>query len=118
MQSFYAAKIEQLPNEIKDLRSSVGTLKQSRQTKPRNTQQSENHLCNKLIIFRIHENQNQLWRIEAMNGGKQVVSIFEQIMGLKNVVIHDCFRLGKLVNGKNRPIVVKIDNAWTISTVF
>ena len=49
---------------------------------------------------------------------KQVVSIFEQIMGLKDVVFHDCFRLGKLVNVKNRPIVVKIDNAWTFRAIF
>ena len=39
-------------------------------------------------------------------------------MGLKKVVIHDCFRSGKLVNEKNRPIVVKIDNAWTFRTIF
>ena len=113
------AKIEQLQNEIKDLKSSVGSLKQNSQPKPQYNQQSENHMSDKLIIFGIQENQDQISRIEAMNTDKkQVVSIFEQIMGLKDVVIHDCFRLGKLVNEKNRPVVVKIDNAWTFRTIF
>ena len=39
-------------------------------------------------------------------------------MGLKDVVIHDCFRLGKPINEKNRPVVVKNDNAWTFRTIF
>ena len=76
-------------------------------------------MSDKLIIFGIQENQDQISRIEAMNADKkQVVSIFEQILGLKNVVIHDCCRLGKLVNEKNRPIRMKIDNAWTFRTTF
>ena len=109
------AKIEQLQNEIEDLKSSAGSLKQNGQAKSQYNQQSENNMSDKLIIFGIQENQDQISRIKAMNADKkQVVSIFEQLMGLKNVVIHDCFRLGKQVNEKNRPIVVKIDNAWTI----
>ena len=76
-------------------------------------------MSDKLKIFGIQENQDHISRIEAMNADKkQVMSIFEQIMGLKNVVIHDCFRLGKLVNEKNRHIVVKIHNAWTFRTIF
>ena len=76
-------------------------------------------MSDKLILFGIQENQDQISRIEVMNTDKkQVVSIFEQVMGLKNVVIHDCFRLGKLVNEMNRPVVVKIDNAWTFRTIF
>ena len=110
------AKIEQLQNEIEDLKSSVGSLKQNSQAKSQYNQQSENNMSDKLIIFGI---QDQISRIEAMNADKkQVVSIFEQLIGLKNVVIHDCFRLGKQVNEKNRPIVVKIDNAWTFRTIF
>ena len=76
-------------------------------------------MSDKLIIFGIQENQNQISRIEAMNADKkQVESIFEQIVGLKNIVNHDCFRLGKLANEKSRPIVVKIDNSWTFRTIF
>ena len=76
-------------------------------------------MSDKLITFGTQENQDQISRIEAMNADeKQVVSIFEQIMELKDVVIHDCFRLRKLVNEKNRPVVVKIENAWTFRTIF
>ena len=39
-------------------------------------------------------------------------------MGLKISVIHDCFRLGKLVNEKNTPILLKIHNAWIFRTIF
>ena len=113
------AKIELLQNEIKDLKSSVGSLKQNSQPKPQYNQQSENHTSDKSIIFGIQENQDQISRIEAKNTDeKQVVSIFERIMGLKDVVIHDCFRLGKLVIEKNRTVVVKIDNTWTFRTIL
>ena len=113
------AKIEQLQYGIKDLNSSVGSLKQNSQAKSQNNQQSENKMSYKLIVFGKQENQDQISRIEATNADKkQVVSIFEQIMGLRNVVIHDCFGLGKQVSKKNRPIVVKIDNALTFRTIF
>ena len=78
------AKIEQLQNEIKDLKSSVGSLKKNSQAKSQYKQQSENNMSDKLIIVGIQENQDQISRIEAMNADKkQVVSTFEQIVGLK-----------------------------------
>ena len=83
------AKIEQLQNEIKDLKSSVGSLKQNSEAKSHYNQQSEKSMSDQLINFGIQENQDQISRTEAMNADKkQVVSIFEQIKGLKNVVIH------------------------------
>ena len=97
----------------------MDSLKQNSQPKPQYNQESESHMNDRLIIFGIQENQDQISRIEAMKTDKkQVLSILEQIMGLKDVVIHDCFGLGKLVNKKNRPIAVKIDNAWTFRTIF
>ena len=49
------AKIEQLQNEIKDLKSSMVSLKQNSLPKRQYNQQSENHMSNKLILLKSHE---------------------------------------------------------------
>ena len=69
-QNSYETKIELLQNEIKDLNSSVGSLKQNGQAESLYNQQSENNMSDKLIIFEIQENQDQISRIEAMNADK------------------------------------------------
>lgn len=104
--------IENLKDRISDLEKKVNNVVGEKEYAKMKCDQLEQQ--SKMKQLRLHG------VLEEMNNDlkKSVEDIFVNKLGVENIVINDCFRLGTATDGKIRPIIVNFENLQHRNLVF